>query len=511
MKECRLILGDQLNENHSWFHTVSPNTFYLFVEADSEVRYVRHHIQKVKAIFMGMKAFAKSLVEKGHIVEYIELNQKDNQKSISANVIQFCQKRKIDKFSYQLPDEYRLDLELQNLCKILNEKGVQTEAYDTEHFLSPRDSFKTIFPKKSYRMENFYRYMRKQYNFMLDSSGEPWGGQWNFDAMNRKKYDGKIKIPSRKWKPSYSDEVLQRIPRKWTMGEMPTEGIIWPITRKEALNRLDEFLEIFLDGFGDYQDAMLEESPYLFHSCLSFALNVKLISPKEVIERAIRTYEKKRNQISLSNLEGFVRQILGWREFTRGLYWAEMPSYQTLNHLEHQRELPSWYWTGETKMNCMSYSIRQSLHLAYAHHIQRLMVIGNFSLLYGVNPDELDKWYLGIYIDAFEWVEITNTRGMSQFADGGKIASKPYVSSANYIDKMSNYCKNCAYDKKTKSEVNSCPYNSLYWHFFDRHKKILEKNPRIGMVYHTWGKMNSAEKKRILARANWILENGESL
>jgi deoxyribodipyrimidine photolyase-related protein len=249
----------------------------------------------------------------------------------------------------------------------------------------------------------------------------------------------------------------------------------------------------------------------LFHSRLSFALNAKLISPKEVVNEAIQYWQKNSEKISIAQIEGFVRQIIGWREYMRGIYWAKMPEYESLNYFGFERKLPDYYWTGNTKMNCMKHAIQQSLDFAYAHHIQRLMITGNFALLAGIHPDEVDTWYWGIYIDAIQWVEITNTRGMSQFADGGIVGTKPYVSSANYIAKMSNYCDSCFYKKQLKTGDKACPFNSLYWNFYNVNRKFLEKNPRIGMMYITWDKMSNADRKSILNQAEYYLNNLQTL
>jgi len=265
----------------------------------------------------------------------------------------------------------------------------------------------------------------------------------------------------------------------------------------------------WFQNFGSYQDALSPEHDWLFHSRLSFVLNVKLISPIEVITRAIQEWESRKSEISFPQIEGFVRQILGWREYVRGIYWAKMPEYEKLNFFNHKRELPSFYWTGETKMRCVGHAVKQSLELAYAHHIQRLMVTGNFALLAGIDPDEVDRWYLGIYIDALQWVEITNTRGMSQFADGGVLATKPYVSSANYIDKMSSYCSGCFYDKKKRTGDGACPFNSLYWDFFARNEKVLRKNPRIGITYKNLDRMS--DLKEVREQAQKYLERIEEL
>jgi deoxyribodipyrimidine photolyase-related protein len=263
--------------------------------------------------------------------------------------------------------------------------------------------------------------------------------------------------------------------------------------------------------FGTYQDAMTPNEWSLYHSRLSFSMNIKMISPSEVIHRAIKEWEKHPEKIEYNQLEGFVRQIIGWREYMRGIYWLKMPEYNSLNYFNHQEKLPDWFWTGNTKMNCLKDSIKQSLHYAYAHHIQRLMITGNFALLAGTHPDEVDAWYLGIYIDALDWVEITNTRGMSQFADGGIVGTKPYVSSASYIDKMSNYCSSCYYNKAKKVGEKACPFNSLYWNFYDKHEDKLAKNPRIGMMYKVWHRMKPEDKEALLQQADYFLKNINNL
>jgi deoxyribodipyrimidine photolyase-related protein len=270
---------------------------------------------------------------------------------------------------------------------------------------------------------------------------------------------------------------------------------------------LDFFVTECLPLFGTYEDAMTPNEWSLYHSRISFSLNTKLISPIEVINKAIDEWKKRPNEIEFNQLEGFVRQIIGWREYMRGIYWQKMPEYANLNYFEHQNKLPNWYWTGKTKMSCLKHTIHQSLEYAYAHHIQRLMITGNFALLSGVHPDEVDKWYLGIYIDALDWVEITNTRGMSQFADGGIVGTKPYVSSATYIDKMSHYCGGCFYKKSVKTGDKACPFNSLYWNFYDQHKDKLAKNPRIGMMYNVWNRMEPKAKSDLLQQAQYYLEH----
>lgn len=332
---------------------------------------------------------------------------------------------------------------------------------------------------------------------------EPVGGQWNYDAENRQKLPSDHQPLSPKIFPKPIEEIVALLTRMnvQTMGKLPEEGFIWPTTREEALELLHFFLKHALVHFGRYEDAMSKKDWSVYHSRLSFALNCKLLSPIEVVEAAIEYWSTHQNIITLPQIEGFVRQIIGWREFMRGIYWAHMPQYAELNVLNHHQSLPSWFWTGDTDMQCLRHSIGQSLTHAYAHHIQRLMVIGNFALIAGISPDELDAWYLGVYIDAIEWVEITNTRGMSQYADGGIVGSKPYAASANYIQKMGDYCQGCHYDPKQRTGPKACPFNALYWDFYARHEDRFRKNPRIGMMYQTWGKMAEDTRQAIRQHA----------
>jgi deoxyribodipyrimidine photolyase-related protein len=337
----------------------------------------------------------------------------------------------------------------------------------------------------------------------------PITGQWNYDGDNRKKLPKSHKPTSPLVFNNNVSDIVETISQTdiKTIGTIDYTHFIWPIDRAQSLQLLDFFVAECLPLFGSYQDAMLPNEWSLYHSRLSFSLNTKMISPLEVINRAITEWQTKPEVIDYNQLEGFVRQIIGWREYMRGIYWLKMPEYAELNFFNHQEKLPEWFWTGKTKMNCLKDAITQSLNIAYAHHIQRLMITGNFALLAGIHPDEVDAWYLGIYIDALDWVEITNTRGMSQFADGGIVGTKPYVSSASYIDKMSHYCGSCFYNKAKKVGEKACPFNSLYWNFYDKHEAKLAKNPRIGMMYNVWRKMKQENKAALLAQADYYLKN----
>jgi deoxyribodipyrimidine photolyase-related protein len=505
-KTLRLVLGDQLNSNHSWYKSVDKNVTYIMMEVRTETDYAQHHIQKVVGFFAAMQAFANDLKTKKHNVIYIYLNDKNNKQSFDKNITALIKEHSFTHFEYQLPDEYRVDEHLKKLCASLS---ITTAACDTEHFLSTRNAVEDFFKgKKTFLLESFYRAMRKKYDILMDGD-QPLNGQWNFDADNRKKLPANHKATAPFIFKNDVSKILTEIKKTSakTIGNIDATNFIWPINRKQSLELLNFFVTECLPLFGTYEDAMTPTEWSLYHSRLSFSMNTKMLSPLEVIQAASNEWSKRQKEISFNQLEGFVRQILGWREYMRGIYWLKMPEYATLNFLEHTNKLPNWYWTGKTKMKCLSHSITQSLDYAYAHHIQRLMVTGNFALLAGVHPDEVDAWYLGIYIDALQWAEITNTRGMSQFADGGIVGSKPYVSSATYIDKMSHYCGSCQYNKNVKVGEKACPFNSLYWNFYDRHEDKLAKNPRIGMMYNVWRKMKPDDKAALLQQANFYLKN----
>jgi deoxyribodipyrimidine photolyase-related protein len=505
-KTLRLILGDQLNSNHSWYNNVNDSVTYVMMEIRSETDYAKHHIQKVIGIFSAMRYFKYDLIANNHKVIYIYLNDNNNLNTFEKNIKNLISLHNFTHFEYQLPDEYRVDLDLKNLCKTIS---ISNAVVDSEHFFTTRNELGDFFEgKKMYLMESFYRAMRKKHNVMMDGN-KPLTGQWNYDGENRKKLpkNHKLILPivfNNDVSLIYEEIIKATIE---TIGTVDANNFVWPINRLQSLELLDFFAEHCLQLFGSYQDAMTPNEWSLYHSRISFSMNVKMISPQEVIERCIEEWRKRPNEIEFNQLEGFVRQIIGWREYMRGIYWSKMPEFASMNFFNNQEKLPDWFWTGKTKMNCMKDAINQSLQFAYAHHIQRLMITGNFALLAGIHPDEIDAWYLGIYIDAFEWVEITNTRGMSQFADGGIVGTKPYVSSASYIDKMSHYCGSCFYKKALKTGEKSCPFNSLYWNFYDRNEAKLSKNPRIGMMYNVWRKMKPEDKTAMLEQADYYLKN----
>lgn len=506
----RLLLGDQLNPNHPWFDEVNKDTLYVLMEMRQETDYTPHHIQKVIAFFGAMRNFAESLKQMGHQLLYFTLDDLENKQELTANLNQIITAHKINCFEYQEPDEIRIDEQLKAFCKTLS---IPHQCVSSAHFMTSREELSNFFKgKKQLIMEFFYRHMRKKFDILMQGN-QPEGGQWNFDKNNRKKWKGKPAIPQAYLPQQQLLKSLNQLLLKnnvKTIGQFNENQFYFPLKREEALRQLDYFCEHLLCCFGDYQDASHTEEINLFHSRLSFALNVKMISPLEVVEKTINHYHQNKETIALSQVEGFVRQIIGWREYMRGIYWQEMPGYKKLNKLDNKNTLPDFYWTGKTQMNCLHHSVSNSLENSYAHHIQRLMILGNFALLAQVNPDAVDEWFLGVYADAIEWVQLPNTRGMSQWADGGIVATKPYVSSAAYIHKMSNYCDSCSYDKSKRIGANACPFNSLYWNFLDDKKTYFKTNNRMAMMLRLLEKMPAEELAELKVKAKSILANPDA-
>lgn len=509
MTRLRLLLGDQLNPDHSWFHTRCDRTVYVLMEVRQETDYVLHHAQKILAIFAAMRDFARRLRAQGHRVHYLAIDDPANLPSLTSNLDRLLAHYDATAFEYQEPDEWRLDRQLADYAATL---ALPARMAGSEHFYTHRHEAAAFFGgRRRWTMETFYRHMRKTRGVLMQAPGRPAGERWNFDHDNRQAWPGSPPEPGDA-RPMHDHRAL------WStivgagvrsFGE-PSEGAFrWPLNREEALHQLDRFIEEALPQFGNYQDAMSTSAHRLFHSLLSFALNTKMLAPDEVVGRAEAAWRE--GHVPLASAEGFIRQILGWREYVRGVYWARMPGYEHANAFGHERELPAWFWHARTRMNCMRHAIGQSLRDAHAHHIQRLMVIGNFALLAGLSPAQVHRWYLGVYVDAFEWVELPNTLGMSQFADGGLLATKPYVSSSAYIDRMSDYCATCFYRRREKTGARACPYNALYWDFFMRHAGTLARLPRLAIVYRQLDRMDAGAKAAWRAQASRTLENLEAL
>ena len=497
--KLKLLLGDQLNHQHSWFTRPQDDEVFVMMEVRQETDYVLHHAQKIIAIFAAMRDFARRLRAAGHRVHYLAIDDADNRQSMPANLDYLLAHYGAIEFHWQAPDEWRLDRQLSDYAAAL---PLPSWMDDSEHFYTTRDEAAQIFAGRSHwLMEHFYRRMRNKHGVLMSATGKPAGGQWNFDQDNREAWKGLPWEPA-DWRGRHDHSALwQTIQASGaqSFGEPNADNFAWPLNHEEAMQHLESFVDHALPHFGRFQDAMSVKAWRLFHSLLSFAMNVKLLSPRTVIDRVTAAWRD--GAVPVASAEGYIRQILGWREYVRGVYWHRMPGYDKLNAFGHETPLPWWFWDGKTRMRCVAAAIGQSLEHAHSHHINRLMVIGNFALLAGLSPEQLHRWYLGIYIDAFEWVELPNTLGMSQFADAGLLATKPYVSSAAYIDRMSDYCKGCHYDKKARTGERACPYNALYWDFFDRNRDKLAGNQRLGMVYQQLRRMDDGALAALRERA----------
>ncbi|WP_029030578.1 cryptochrome/photolyase family protein [Salinarimonas rosea] len=499
MKTLRLLLGDQLTRAiSSLTDLAAERDVVLMVEVAEEATYVRHHKQKIAFLFSAMRHFADELAREGIAVDYVRLDDPGNEGSFSAELARAVARHAPDRVVVTEPGEWRV---LEAMRDWREELGVPVEIREDNRFLATKAEFAAwAGEKKQLRMEFFYREMRRKTGLLMDG-GEPAGGRWNFDAQNRKPLPRALRVPPcRRFEPdAITREVLDLVARRFRNHFGDLEPFGWAVTRADALDALRSFLAEALPTFGDYQDAMKTGEPFLFHAVLSPYLNAGLLTAEEVCRAAEREWREGR--APLNAVEGFVRQIVGWREYVRGLYWLKMPGYAHTNALGATRPLPDLYWTGETMMNCLAQCVGDTRRHAYAHHIQRLMVLGNFALLAGLAPAEVQEWYLVVYADAYEWVELPNVHGMILYADGGIMASKPYAASGAYIDRMSDYCRGCSYDPKAKEGARACPFNYLYWNFLIENEARLSGNPRVAMPYRTLAKMSPDRRAAIRADA----------
>ncbi len=500
MSRLVLVLGDQLSHGLSALREGDKSRdTVVMAEVVEEATYVRHHPKKIALIIAAMRQFAAALEEDGWTVAYTQLDDTDNAGSIVGELLRRAEQTGADSVICTEPGEWRL-------INKLTHAPIKTRILSDDRFLASHAEFESWAEgRKSLRMEYFYREMRRKTGLLMEGD-DPAGGQWNFDHDNRKPAPGDIdpKAPLMFEPDDITGDVLALVEARFGDHFGDLRPFWFATTRAQALEAMDHFIAHSLPTFGDYQDAMLTGQPFMFHAILSPYLNMGLLEPLEVCQAAEAAYEK--GDAPINAVEGFIRQIIGWREYVRGIYFLEGPEYAARNALKQKRDLPSMYWGGETHMACMKAAVDQTREHAYAHHIQRLMVTGNFALLAGVDPGQVSDWYLEVYADAYEWVEAPNVVGMSQFADGGVIASKPYVSSGAYINRMSDYCKGCAYKVSQKTGEGACPFNTLYWHFLDRHRERLSGNPRMGNMYATWDRMDAQKRETVLADASAVLD-----
>ncbi len=494
------ILGDQLTPTVSALRAADPGqSVVLMAEVGEEATYARHHKKKLAFMFSAMRHFAAELREAGWKVDYVRLDAPGNTNSLSGELERAVLHHGSQSVIVTEPSEWRVAEMVRGWAERL---GVPVAIHPDDRFISTPIEFALWAEgRKEWRMEYFYREMRQKTGLLLDAGGGPLGGKWNFDAENRKRARPDLFMPAPlRFAPDrITEEVLRLVAARFPDHPGTLEPFGFAVTRKDAEKARDHFLRHGLPRFGDFQDAMLRGETVLYHSMLSLYLNVGLLDPLDLCWRAEAQFEA--GAVRLNSAEGFIRQIIGWREYVRGVYWHEMPYFREHNALNAKRPLPWFYWTGETEMACMAEVIGQTLEEAYAHHIQRLMVTGNFALLAGINPTQVHEWYLGIYADAFEWVELPNTLGLSQFADGGLMASKPYAAGGHYIDAMSDYCSGCRFDPRVRHGPKACPMTFLYWDFLARNRERLSTNARARRMLEAWDDLDEAEQAATRAEA----------
>ena len=490
-----LILGDQLSHDISSLESCDKQRDEILIcEVWDEATYVKHHKKKIAFLFSAMRHFSEELKERGFRVRYTKLDNEKNSGSFMGEVERAIKDLNPEKVIITSPGEYRV---LEDIKSWEKQFDIPIEIAEDARFLcSPQEFSDWAGDKKILRMEYFYREMRKKYDILMDGD-MPEGGEWNYDSQNRKPAANDLSVPQtyHSQTDKITRECINLVADRFDDHFGDLEPFYFAVTRDQALYALNKFIDERLCNFGDYQDAMVQGEPWMFHSHLSFYINCGLLNPLEVVKKAEKAY---RNGLApLNAVEGFIRQIIGWREYVRGIYWLKMPDYADENSLQAKRDLPWFYWDGHTKMNCMRQCILETKENAYAHHIQRLMVLGNFALLAGIDPKQVNEWYLIVYADAYEWVEMPNVTGMILYADGGLLASKPYAAGGAYINRMSDYCKNCSYKVSKKNGPDACPFNYLYWDFLMRHEDTLKGNPRLNHSYATLDKMDDDKHKAI--------------
>jgi len=481
MRNLIVILGDQLDEQSAAFDGFDPAQDRVWIcEAPAEASYVWSHKTRIAIFLAAMRHFRDALQARGWTVAYQATGEHSHAtiaEALAASIAALKPKHLI----VVEPGEWRLARDIERVCA---SAALSFEVRIDRHFITTVAEFRAwMGARKQPRMEHFYRAVRQRTGVLMDADGQPEGGEWNYDHDNREAFGkqgpGFVPKPRRFLPDAITAEVLAMVAERYKDHPGELRHFDWPVTRADALLALDDFIEHRLNAFGPFEDAVWDSEPLLYHSRLSAAMNLKLLSPRVVIDAAIAAYHAKRAPIA--SVEGFVRQIIGWREYVRGLYFWHMPAYLDDNALGAEQPLPTLYWTGDTEMNCLKHVVRDTLAHGYAHHIQRLMVTGLFALLLGVRPKAVHEWYLAVYVDAVEWVEVPNTIGMSQFADGGLMGSKPYIASGKYIDKMSNYCRGCRFDPGSSTGPKACPFTTLYWDFLDRHRERFAGHPRLVM------------------------------
>jgi deoxyribodipyrimidine photolyase-related protein len=505
-----LVLGDQLDEASAAFDGFDPACDSVWMaEVAEESEHVWTHKARIAIFLSAMRHFRQLLEHRGITVDYRELPATKQAReptslaaALTASVNAFRKaKQAPERLILMEPGEWRVR---ESLKAAADELGLPLEIRSCRHFFSTPEAFaEHAAGRKQLRLEYFYRPLRKQFDVLMED-GEPAGGEWNYDTANRgafpKSGPGVLPAPASFPPDAITRHVIDLVTTRFASHPGSLERFDWPVTSDDAKRALADFLAHRLPTFGTYQDAIWTGEPWLYHSRLSAAMNLQLLNPRDVVAGAEEAW--RAGAAGIESTEGFIRQVLGWREYVRGVYWQFMPEYERRNHLGAELPLPSLYWTGTTEMACLRDAIGQTMEYGYAHHIQRLMVTGLFAMLFGVDPAEVHRWYLAVYVDAVEWVELPNTLGMSQYADGGVMASKPYCASGAYIHRMSNACKQCRFDPKKASGPDACPFTTLYWDFLTRHQKLLSSNPRMTMQLKNVDRKDAAELTTIRRQAD---------
>ena len=511
MRHLLLILGDQLDRNSAIFDGYDPDQDKIWMaESDHEISYVPSHKQRILLFLSAMRHFRDELVESGKSVIYHELTpdpKKDQGNTFGAILQKTLTQEKPKAIRVVLPGDYRVKEELESIA---SQHDLSLDILPDVHFYGTINDFhKFARGKKSLLMETFYRQMRKTHDVLMEGT-KPTGGKWNFDHDNReplpKAGPGRIGRPTSFSHDEITQDVIKLIEARYSDHPGSMDNFNLPVTPRQARRMLSDFVNYHLEDFGLYEDAMWTDEPFLHHSRLSTSLNLKLLNPRECIEAVVTAYQE--GLAPLASVEGFVRQILGWREFIRGIYWLHMPDYAERNHFDHQSSLPSFFWDGKTDMHCVRQSIGHVLDYGYVHHIHRLMVLGNLSVTLGVHPYKFHEWHMAMYLDAIDWVSLPNTLGMSQHGDGGVVGTKPYVSTGNYVHKMGNFCKKCRYDFKKATGDDACPITTFYWDFLDRHYDSLSDNSRMRLqMTHVDKKRDSGEIEEIRQHADTLRDS----
>jgi len=503
-----VVLGDQLDRDSAALADFDAKTDRVWMaEVREESDHVWSHRARITLFLSAMRHFGLAIETEGLPLTYHALSRHAYDslgQALAADIDRFRPRNVV----MAQAGDYRVQ---SSLTDVVNASPASLDLRSDNHFLCSADAFEEwAGSRKQLRLESFYREMRKRTGFLMEHNG-PVGGEWNYDRDNRQRFGKKgpgLPPPWPSFQPdAITADVIAEVGETFADHPGSLDNFDWPVTRADARLALQDFVECRLATFGPFQDAMWTDQPFLYHSGLAAALNLKLLHPTELIEHAIEAFERK--QAPINSVEGFVRQVLGWREFVRGIYWREMPDYLTRNVLGAKQPLPQFYWSGDTDMSCLRSVIGQTLDHGYAHHIQRLMVTGLFALLLGVDPRRLHEWYLAVYVDAVEWVEAPNTIGMSQYADGGLLASKPYVATGKYIKRMSNYCENCRFDPDKATGEDACPYTTLYWDFLERHQSRFARHPRTALQWKNLERLGADEKRAIRTQSERIRKQFE--